>query len=417
MTCEEHLTAMVPYLKDELEPLRRTRIESHLGHCESCAAVRDRLAAGLDAARDWQPELEPDELDRRVARLGPYLADSSPTPRLAWLAGAAIPVVLIAVGVVLWTGRDEAVVAPEEPTTVFDFSDGLSFDVIPGEPALTRHEPTPYVRLIAPRHWDGAMVRQGRRTTIEMSRGFVAVAFAGGKGRRLRIRTPLVQVDVVGTRFVVDVAENDVTTVAVSQGRVRVQAHGRTVMVRAGQVRAVDASGEVSATAPPSTRYLEDEYLVSHTPPRPKPARPTREPRDEPRPTIAISDVLDQLARAEDLANDDQVAAAITIFQSCAEDQDASYDPYRDLCRLQLARLLGFKQGEPAAARRLLERLARRPGPVAREAALTLCELALERDPCRAKACLEEIAAADESARPEVTGLLARWRLLERTCR
>jgi len=420
MTCEEHLTAMVEYLRGELEPLQQTRLESHLGHCDSCAAARDQLASGLEAAQNWQPELDAETLERRIARLAPYM---EPRPerislRLAWIAGAmATAALIVALGLVIGSRQEQTL--PEEPTTVFDFSDGIAFDV--GEPALTRHQPTAHVRLIAPRDWDGAMVREGRRTTIDMSRGFVAVAFAGGKGRRLRVITPSLRVDVIGTRFVVDVAEDGITTVAVSQGKVRVNTGRRATLVAAGQVRAVDTDGQlIAASAPPSIRYLEDEYLVEHTPParrRRARAEPPSGPAESPaEPAVAISDVLDQLARAEELANDDQVAAAVTIFESCAEDAHPSYHPYRDLCRLQLARLVGFKQGRLAQARALLRRLSQNRGQVGREAALALCELELAKDPCAAKACLEEMATGDDSARREAAGLLGRWNLEERAC-
>ena len=414
MTCDEHLTAMVPYLRGELEPLRRAHIESHLGHCGACAAVRDQLAAGLEAARGWRPELTPDEIERRVVRLGPYLEPRGGRVSLvAGLAGAALLGALV-VTIAVLARSHRPTPRMEEATTVFDFSDNVAFDLIPGEPALTHHQPAPYLRLIAPRTWDGALVRRGRRTTIDMSRGFVAVAFTGGHGRRLRVRTPAATVDVVGTRFVVDIGANGVTTVAVSEGRVRVRAGGRTLAVGADQVRAVGAGGEpIAAKAPPSIRLLEDHYLVRHAP-RPRPQPPATGPPPHP-PAVAIRDVLAQLARAEELANDDQVAAAVTIFESCADDASSSYDPYRDLCRLQLARLWGFRQNEPARAHALLERLARGRGQVAREAALARCELALERDPCAARACLEQIAV-DSDARHEVTGLMARWRLEERTC-
>jgi hypothetical protein len=414
--CDEYLEQVVPYLRGELAPLPRARLESHLAHCRTCAAVERQLSAGLAAARTWEPSpLAPEQLERHLARLSPYLETRSRF-RIAALAAATVAAGLLAVGAawLLRTTPPEA----DPPTMVFDFSDEVAVDLQPGEPELVRHQPTPHVRLLAPCNWDGRMVRQGHHTVIDMSRGFVAVAFHGGSGRRLRLRTPALQVDVVGTRFLVDVAATR-TTVVVSHGRVRVRAAGRVTAISAGEALAFDRRGTpVTATAPPVSRHLEHEFLVElPSLPSPRPRTVSEAPSAPPVAPVAISDVFEQLARAEELASNNQVAAAVAIFESCAEDRREVYAPYRDLCRLQQARLIGFRQGRVAAARALLEPLSGRPGSVAEEATWTLCELDLERAPCRARACLELLAASEElDVRREASQLLERWRLREHPC-
>lgn len=405
MTCTRYREVMVPHLCGELEPLERARLESHLGHCQSCARVREELAAGLSAARDFAPVLAPAHLERLVARLGPY-TEARPASR-PWLwALAAASLVLLAAA--LLTLRTAPVAAP-----------GIAREGPPLAPpvaaaALLRQEPSPWVRLLSSSDWDGRVESAGRATEITLRRGLVAVAFAGGQGRSLRVHLGPRTLAVVGTRFVV---ERDATTtfIAVAEGTVRLHGADLSLLLPAGSRREILADGTVreAAERAPCRDALAEAFLTTLVAPPP------------PRSRVALArlsgeDVAEQLARAEELVTAAQLDAAETIYTACVEDPDPAYTPFRELCRLHLARLYGFHLGRADAARALLQTLAASaPDEVGREAALTECELELRVSPCRAKACLERLVARSPDE-PELGGeaqrLLGRWGLAARSC-
>jgi hypothetical protein len=313
----------------------------------------------------------------------------------------------------IWVLLPKAVPSPE--ATSLSISAAPSTVSIPGVAPVWRQQVSPFVRLVAAADWDGRVEVIGRSTEIDLRRGFVAVSFLGGRGRALRLRGGAVDVEVVGTRFLVERLADNVF-VAVAEGTVRLRVGGATHLVRAGEQRELGANQTlpVAGGVRPSQAVLADPYLTAFA----EPERPARPPR--PRPTLTGEDVTLQLARAEELVDIDQIAAAETIYEACVDDTDDAYNPFRALCRLHLARLYGFFRGRSTEARALLQELAQTAGgEVGREAALAECELDLKSDPCRTKSCLLRLTqrSGDEPELGREAGrLLDRWSLSERKC-
>ena len=402
--CELFRGALVSYLRGELPPLEKVRLEGHLGHCVACTRLREELGHGLKAAQTYEPEVEPEHLRRLLGRLAPYTeaqAGRRGTLLLAWSGAALVAVSLaLVIGVVPWSmrARHVAVVGPA-PTRV-----PVAVTPAPSAPRpveVVRMEPSPALWLVASANWDGKSQGDDRKLNVTLSRGFVAASFVGGRGRSLRVTTPTTVVEVVGTRFLVEIGEAGLTTVSVAEGKVRIRAGREALSVASGETRSFDAQGGVIATPILVGRdFLDDPYLVTHhaqaslTPIGKKSGKETA-----PKETWSV---LEQLAQAEKLADQGQFEAALTIYQSCVADAAEGYAPYRQLCRLEMARLLGFKLGKLERARDILRRLAKEnPDEVGSQSALALCELDLKTNPCRAIACLRDVVTQGAS-RPEL---------------
>ncbi len=433
LSCEHHAEDLVPYIRGDAAALVKTRLESHLQHCAACRRLHREMAMALAGAANLKPELKATELDRKVLRLSPYIeasrARQSQRHRpLAWLAvGTTTVAVLLAIALIaVYTPSREAVVAPMPVAALAEM--GVDDDPFELDVAPVHHQPTPHIRILAATLWDGQIETHGRRTMVRMTRGFAAISFVGGQRRRLIVQTPAASLEVVGTRFLVDVNDDGNVTVAVADGRVRVrnpQTPDKPVMLRAGTTLVATREGTWTKAQelPMSAAHLDDPYLTElhNASSSGERVRTPKNPTLQSDPVMGpqVSDVLEQLERAEQLATRDQPAAAVTIYESCADDEDPTYNPYRDLCRLQLARLLAFELGNQQRARALFELLVGAPSDVGSEASLALCELDLESDPCQARACLTKLA--DLSSEPqlarEAKSLLGRWRLDSEVCK
>ena len=411
--CAELRQDMVAFVSGELEPLVKARLEAHLAHCPACRELEVELGRGLEAAQHYEPTLDAEHRRRLEARLSPYI--EAQTGRraqlLAWSGIGLVAVSLLLVaGVLTWglrfrTGTPTPVAEPSPLMAV------VPLPVAPAAPAVERSEPTPFVRLVTGGGWDGKLQVEDRKLTLTASRGFVAASFNGGHARSLRVVTPAAVVEVVGTRFLVEVT-SDATTVAVADGRVRVKAGKVVRSVAAGDLVTLAASGEGLAAAEPTGRpFLEDPYLLTHHAAG-TPAAVVKKPGKEAAPK-EMWPVLDQIEQAEALVNKGQLEAALTIYQSCVADAAEAYAPYRQLCRLEMARLLGFRLGKTERARDILQRLVREErGEVGRQAALANCERDLKANPCRAIACLADVVEATGSEpelKREAERLAARW--------
>jgi hypothetical protein len=318
-----------------------------------------------------------------------------------------------------------------------------------------------------------------------LTRGFAVVEFEGGHGRRLLVGAPGVDVEVVGTRFFVEVAPGGKSSVVgVKKGRVKVNTASRVDLIEAGTSKVYDRStGDPSsvrydAAAP---RHFDDRFFVDApfdaqeheqtaaapvppsapeptapapaTPPAPTsseaaglsapspngPDAPAPSPAEiAPRPTVpkpprpsrlspprhvggrASAEATRLLTKAEALSNKGQVDAALSIYKTLAEDHRSSMSAYRPFARYEIARLYGFSLGQPELAERIFRELSRTGGgEVATQAAFSLCELDLERDPCGARACLHGMidrAPASEVAR-EARQLVEIWGVDKKRCR
>jgi hypothetical protein len=429
-SCEQHRDTMVAFLRGELGPLERRRVEAHLDNCDDCTTLRGELELGLEAAAAWHPELPAERLDDLIARLIPYMErrGARRTFRPGWAVAslAAAAALLIALGGVILSRRS----VPEPEPAV-----AVAPEPVPLEPVVApvQHaEPAPWLRVVTPAGWDGKVTRDGRAVEIAMQHGFVAVSFVGGRGRKVRVRAPNATVDVVGTRFFVEIGDGGATHVGVAEGRVRLTGGRGTVEVAAGQTLSIDAGGLGVRPETPlvASRHLDDAYLLEH---RAEVAAARRTRRVAPLvldmkdTDLAIeagapdsSEMLALLERAEELALDGRAREAAEIYDACMTSSGASFAPYRALCSFELARLIGFQLGEPARARRIFIRLIREaPAEVERQAQLALCELDLASEPCLAAACLRNVAGrsgADATLRREAERLLERWGLEDRGC-
>ncbi|MBI5508177.1 MAG: FecR domain-containing protein [Deltaproteobacteria bacterium] len=422
--CIELRAAMFSYLQGSLVGLEKARLEGHLSGCERCRMLRDTLGRGLRAAQEHQGELEPEHLKRLLARLSPYVEAQTVRERrhdLAW-SGVGVAVTALAVLAIVWGIRRfeaaDAVATTPAPSPAVAVAPPTLLEPS-GAVGVVELNPTPFVRLIAASGWDGQVQVAGRRVVVAMSKGFVAASFVGGHGRTLRVATPNAAVDVVGTRFLVAAGPQGATTIAVAEGRLRVRVGVRVWQVGDGEQHAYGADGEeLALVAAPGLGHLDAAALLAHHAPAKRPERPGPPPRSDQGSEAeagVFPDVLEQLEHAERLADRGQPDAAFTIYDSCVSDAAEAYAPYRQLCRLEMARLLGFRLGKIERARDSFRRLAGdTTTEVGRQATLALCELDLATNPCRAVACLERIDADlthPPELRREAVRLSGQWRV------
>jgi len=195
-----------------LEDNDRASLERHLPTCAACTRAKERLASLHEALRRI-PHDEPAELDRRRARAellaranGAVVAPRRGRPwRLALVAA-----VLVAVAGLLVGRRAALPSRGGEAAPRFEVTDVASADY-----TTTREGAM-----------SGVTLRSGR-ASFQVDR----VA----PGARFVVRVPDGEVEVRGTRFVVDVAGGRTRAVEVSEGVVEVRVAGFTGVLRAGE--------------------------------------------------------------------------------------------------------------------------------------------------------------------------------------
>ncbi|MCC7382438.1 MAG: FecR domain-containing protein [Deltaproteobacteria bacterium] len=461
--CREQAELMIADLQGELLPLERTRLEAHLANCGRCTALQGQLRHGLEAARHWSPEVDPEHLDRLVDRLTPYVGAYSARPRWVLglsLAGAVAAAALFAFVRLELAATEAPLIAPRERSA--------------GE--LSTSRPTPHIRMIKSGDWAGQVQLADANTVrVTMSRGFAVFDFEGGEGRAMRVEAPGVDVDVVGTRFFVEV-NGARTKVGVGRGKVKVHTVRATDLVVAGDARTYAASGEAIQGGPPAeaSRHLEDPFFaaalsepappveVAAAPPPDPAARAAAAPPavsavTDPPAASAVTDppaasavtappaasaVTDPPAasavtappavsavtappavrrlfvRAESLARRGRARSALAVYRSIAESQDSAGAPYAAIARYEMARIYAGPLARDATARALFTELTKSSNTeVAHQARLARCELDLTRAPCRSAACLRSIIEEGPAvAAAEAGQLLSRWHLEELAC-
>jgi predicted negative regulator of RcsB-dependent stress response len=453
----EHL---LDYHFGELEGLEAQRVVLHLENCPDCRAVLNRLDGAFSAAVEWSPEPKPGEIDRLVERLTPYLQPEEEETRESsgWMFGVGLALAAgLALFMVYATWSPER--AKFEATSIAETKHEQTLPVIEVE----RIAPTEHLRVVASKDWNGEVRRSTPKVTrVSMDSGFAVMAFEGGKGRKLIVETPDVEVEVVGTRFYVDARPGLPTTIGVVDGKVAVKAEKGRELLAAGTERAYGKNGKkekvqlarsnpyhsdsflLEKAAKPAERMIAKKepafekrpsrsskllprkepprkyenagrFLAPHAPDEPpaKVEQAKEEPKVEappPPPPPNDFDAARLLNEAERLVKEKQYDAAIALLEQALDTEDAQLDPFRPMLRYERARIL-LKQGKREFARAEFGRLTQsNEKEVAHQAKMSLCELELADDPCTAAACLRSIDSRESSQ------LLARWRLEELDC-
>lgn len=392
------------YALDELDPLKRQRVESHVERCEACASLLATYSDSFASARDWDPEVPPADLDRMIGRLQPYV---QPRPRRAVWWGAGVVGLAAAAAVAMFVIEPSVEEAPA--TESIQASRTLE---IPEPPVVHRSQPTEHLRVVASDDWNGRVRQESpKKTRVEVTRGFAVMSFEGGRGRSLEIEAPDVSIEVVGTRFYVEARPGEDTVVGVVSGKVRVRSHGEEALIEAGQARAFGVEGGKPAEHVVSTDHHDDDYL-DYTPepepevvkPKPTPVKPKPAPEPvekvEPKP-----DPMAALLRAQTMAREGRHAAAVGVYTEALAHATGEM---RRVMRYERARLWAFELARVDDAREELAALATGSGEVAVQAALTLCELDRTKSPCRSRQCLEDLS---KRGIDEATKTLERWGL------
>lgn len=412
---------------DELEGLEKQRVEAHLENCADCRSVVDRLGNAFTAATSWEPEPKPGEIDRLVDRLTPYLEQPEPERRFGAAYGVGLA---LAAGLALFfflRGAPERAAIEATPLA--------QVEETPVE-AVVRAQPTEHLRVVSSADWNGAVTSpDGSTTEVRMDRGFAVMAFEGGDGRTLLVKTPDLEVEVIGTRFYVDARPGIPTTVGVVTGKVAVKTKAKRELLEAGAERAYRPDGSKDdVQLARSKPYHSDAFLLeapamlakpSEPPPKRKPPRREKKllPRKEdyvpatrkltppePEPEVKDLDPAEVLGQAERLVRDGNFEAALRLIERALSTEAGEKEPYQATLRYERARIL-VKQGKRDQARLEFGRLTAAPAEeIAHQARLSLCELELTEDPCTARACLESIESRESKQ------LLARWRLAELEC-
>lgn len=402
--CRGPRALLMEYALDDLDPLKRQRVESHVERCDACAALLARYQTSFASAKTWDPEVPPDDLERMVGRLTPYIESQRPR-RASWMVGFGSFALAAAAAAVFFVGRTTApeVVVPIPVAAVSPTKIAAPIEV-------ERSQPTEHLRVVASSDWNGRVKRtDGKHTQVEMSEGFAVMSFEGGRGRSLQIAAPDLTIEVVGTRFFVEARPEAPTVVGVVTGKVRVRTANGEELIEAGAARAFDDAGSRPVPSVESVRSAEhhaDAFLEYEAPPEPPPVKKKRVVAAPPPPPAVKRDVLADMAKAEQLAREGRHAQAVGVYTEALA--YATNEPLRRVVRFERARLWAFHLDRVEDAKSELRGLAAQDGEVAVQAALTLCELDRTSDPCRTRQCLE---ALSERGVREAEKTAQRWAL------
>ncbi|HOX45623.1 MAG TPA: FecR family protein [Myxococcota bacterium] len=246
------------YLLDGLPPGREGRLRAHLGVCERCRGQYDelvRLLRGLQGAPQGPTAEEQARLERLVLGRAGLGAQPASAGRGSWrdglvwasglrLAGLAAAGLVLVLALVWW-------LAPAGPPELEVGAPGQSL-----EGTRELHLARGGLLKLLP----GTRARLIDEERLELEQGVVWCQVDPGRGG-FSVRTPLAEVRVVGTSFVVEERAGRSTEVRVFEGQVELSARlaGGSVRLRAGERSAV---------------------LPGRTPPEVRPFDPRAEPID-----------------------------------------------------------------------------------------------------------------------------------------
>lgn len=280
--CER--TWQVEALEDgRLEEKDRASVERHVAACSTCARAQERFVALRDALRAL-PADKPSELERRRGRaeLLSRANDAVVSPPAARRWGAVALVAAMAVAAVL------LLVVKKSPWSSATVAVAPRYEVV--DVAAAEY---------SARSEGGAAIVDLRSGTASFRVDRVAV------GGRFVVRVPDGEVEVRGTRFVVQVAEGRTRSVAVTEGVVDVRVAGFTGVLRANEswppaspapvasdaatLPAPTATPPVPAATPPAsvTLAVAPPPGPPPSPPGPPPTAPPSQRTSVPTPTTA----------------------------------------------------------------------------------------------------------------------------------
>jgi ferric-dicitrate binding protein FerR (iron transport regulator) len=210
----------------------RLELESHLAGCARCAAAHATLAP-VRALRDSAPEgLGPTARERvRRAILARPPVVAAPRPRLGWPLAVGAVAALGAIASVWIAGGSHAGPRVVRGDVVLAAAAGSGAD----RPVMLRSHAGGEVRLgdattvLAP---TTEIVWRADRQSVELREGRVTVDVPHRAGRRFEVRTSRFVVEVVGTRFVVELG-----SVRTERGMVRVLSNDGKLLGYVGEGR------------------------------------------------------------------------------------------------------------------------------------------------------------------------------------
>ena len=395
--CEGLRELMLDYALDELDGLKAARLEAHLVNCPSCRSLHTRLKEGLSAAREFEPHIDPADLERMVAQVAPLFRESRDRPRWRWFALAAAGAAAAGMGLVLQP--------PDEPF----LPRGRVVEVLPTpsvEPVVHKIFSSD-LRAVASEDFDGTFERvEGGPDVLRMEKGFAVLDYTHVTTQPLWVYAPGVRVKVLGTRFFVEARPSVGTAIGVIAGRVEVETKDRQEYLPAGTVRSF---GEDSARTPSaeelwSTPYHRDPFLDR----RKKPAK-TRSRHSSVAPVFSPPEIAEGLATAEDLARQGRAVEALAVYGRLLEHRGVTSE-IRDLIRFERARARAIMGDQRAACTTYDALVEGARGEVRVQAALSQCGCRKAHDPCKGIQCLDRLTTGVvKGAEREATRLRRKW--------
>jgi ferric-dicitrate binding protein FerR (iron transport regulator) len=252
MSCKETARLSAASAGGHASAAERLELEAHLAACARCSAEHALLLATTRALRDTEVPTLPPAARQRVWRAA--LAQRTQAPatarRFAWpfAVGTALA---MAAGVAIWIGTR----APSEFAVVAGDVTAVSEPAAPASGAVTlRSHGGGVVRLadasgaLAPAT---EIVWRRERRIVELREGSLTVDVEHRPGQHFEVRTPRFTVEVVGTKFTVDLRG-----VRTERGKVRILAPDGTELGFAGagvawMAPAEASSGSGGAPTPP----------------------------------------------------------------------------------------------------------------------------------------------------------------------
>lgn len=393
-SCGTFQEQMMAFAKGELQGLTQTKQQAHLEHCLACHEIAQKVQTALRAQAQWQPHLSDDHALRLRGRLEPYfVAPQKVGAVVRWAVAGGF---LLAAFLWVWSMRAPSVALQKNPPVMAEKINTHREDLVPlAIPETQKLEWSPFIRALGI-NFAGFAHTEGPLTTVDMHQGVLAVSFDGGGTRRLQIRTAVGRVDVVGTRFAVEISDDaQQMRVTVMEGRVRVQAQDQGVFVDTGEERifGVARASTHFAGSAQVRGILQETYLdkpqsnrrveLIKNPPVVAPPQQVLDRRSG-------EEVTELFERAEKFVSEKNYELALQTYQEVAE-KALDQPVLCDMARYEGARILGFHLQKKTEARRLLTELANKGvEEVGRQAQLALCELA-KPDACRTQECLQAL--------------------------